>query len=595
MRLTENVLFDHISKIEVGDQFVINTIDGGINYTTVAQKNGSVLVLRQDGTKVFQIDTKSGLVGDTLIYLKQGENKKRKLRIKYIGIKGSDKKMKTLIRPELEDPKEKEDNSKEKSTKNTKNGNVYDNPTLVADLIADRTQMLGEFRKLKQWDFFKLYTYDNRITKDGVIGIDSTETITEFHVEEVKANLIYCTVKESEGKYKSVLRNFYETTLIFDINNLIDKNITTGVAVLAVYQQKKKITFKNVHLLEVVGSSNRNNHPSNEPKELEGNDYVQPTTPEPNQEVYDTPELRKEVSDYNKELLSEFKSYEVTDIVQLFVGDTEIVSGHREIKKDSDSIIEMMVTEKNEDHIVCKLIKVEGKYSTFFQKDQNEKLMFYLNEKLIDQTDISGSSIQFFIPKPSIPEGIDYSLKNMIEQYILTENSGLIGPFFIKSVYAVQLSNTQDGGATNDEVINGSNFSSMLKNKDLIKMMHHRTWFDRLIGRNGKGVVPMDDIIKNSDLIKDKQGQEVNFEFLSTTIRSGQNLKLEKNKNYHGKYQDGNTIKMYEKYNTNEFFLLHTNKNSNSTDLEVEVVYYYKNNNAWEKKSYGFSKIVILN
>lgn len=294
---------------------------------------------------------------------------------------------------------------------------------------------------------------------------------------------------------------------------------------------------------------------------------IEPVEPEEESEEDEnlTPEEKKvrEVLDNERdEIYSQFADIAEGDEFTMMFGDVEEDEDGNytgQFKEKTNSQAYFRATGIWNNILLAELSKVEGAMSGTYDKFIGQTISFNIHQKGLFNMTNNGVSIRGYTND-----------KNEV---------------YFQFVYYFNVQEEEDEDS-----------SSIMKpkpkfNKDLMRLIHHRTWKDKFFGRDGKGIVPLEKIQQKYLSGSNKDKKYVKF-MLDTEVKvgTGKNLYIKKNSETFGKRYDSGRIIVYGKNGkqTIHIFL----KNTQNPNIYTVKIEFRDTNN--EKHFMGTGKLTMI-
>jgi hypothetical protein len=283
--------------------------------------------------------------------------------------------------------------------------------------------------------------------------------------------------------------------------------------------------------------------------------------------------IKKIIAQERKKINSELRKVEPQDTFAFHYGDPiEDDEGLNtgEYEYDTTAVFEAYVNDKT-GGLIARLLQVTGSKSGDLKKYTGKYFTFMFNSQLFEFLDD----------------------RIAVLCYIRTEGSD--SPIPIEFVYHLDLDNPQPGPEDEedegeDDFGSTGERSNKPLNKDLIKLVHHKSFSDRLFGREGKGIDPLNDIRSRLGLSK-RGSRHVKF-LINKEIKidAGKNIHLEKGNEITGKMVNDERIIIYGRNGRAEIHLFLKNTKEPQV-FNVKAVYVDKHG---KKEDKGLAKIKII-
>lgn len=221
--------------------------------------------------------------------------------------------------------------------------------------------------------------------------------------------------------------------------------------------------------------------------------------------------IANDIKESRKVFFKELTSAKKGDTLTMKIGEQNVKSDKYEVSKESVTHIAFTKLGDLTGYIYTKMVSLDGPMS--------EPLQQYLNEYVYFKT--------------------DDDLFTYDEQGVIINALHLNDVFQLKYVFYVvsdNMSDEHDDKQKNMEIPKDSNLDKVGKNKDLMRLLHHKTLGDRLMGRDGVGVIPTDNTEKKLGIgFGNKNHVEFKLLTKDIKIRDGANLHIKQNEPVVGK------------------------------------------------------------
>jgi hypothetical protein len=273
--------------------------------------------------------------------------------------------------------------------------------------------------------------------------------------------------------------------------------------------------------------------------------------------------IRKALDNERSEIYNKAADIVEGDTFSMMFGEVEVDEDGNytsKFKKDSTSQAYFKCNTIYEEVIIATLLNVEGAMADSYESLIDESVSFSLDEDGLFNKTNNGVSIK----------GMTNNKKQVNFQF----------------VYYFNVESQE-----NDEGSNSANIKPGF-NKDLMRLIQHRTWKDRLLGRDGKGIVPLEKI--RQDYLGGKVADKKYVTFVldkDVIVGTGKNLKIKKGEETYGKFKGSGKIVVFGKNGKQAIHLfLKNTKDPNRYNVQIEVR--DSNNN---KEVMGHGELTIIN
>jgi hypothetical protein len=397
---------------------------------------------------------------------------------------------------------------------------------------------------------------------DGDLMVVLTNKGTPIHFEVVKVlgTEVFLT---SENK---VFRIFKNTALEDDI--LV---IYSGSKMNRVKFEEIRIKNDQGKVVSILGNPDNENVKDGDYDENEKKIEDDPNKLSGDQKR----ELVKQIiTQERKKIVHQLKNIEVKSLFAIHYGDpVEDEEGINtgEYEHDSTVLFEVFANDGKQG-VVASLIQAKGSKSSDFKGKEGHFFHFPMSSQLFEFLD------------------------DRICLLVYSRQEGTDKPFRVEFVYHLDTNNPQVGPDDEDETEEENEFGSSKDssekplNRDLLKLVHHKSFADRLFGREGKGIDPLDDIRKRLGL-GSRGAKHVKF-LINRDIKvdTGKNLYLKKGSEITGKMVNDEKIIVYGRNGRAEIQLYLKNTKEPNV-FNVKAVHVDKNG---DKEDKGLAKIKML-
>ena len=213
----------------------------------------------------------------------------------------------------------------------------------------------------------------------------------------------------------------------------------------------------------------------------------------------------------------------------------------------------------NEDIVMAKFEKIEGNDTQALEQYIGQTLSFVMDENGLFNDSNVGVSMKAF--------------SNHEKQ--------------INFQFVYYFHNQKEGTEGEDSIVR----PKPKMNKDLMRLIHHKTWKDKLFGREGKGIIPLEKIqqkflggeVKNRNYVRFRLDRDV-------VVGSGKNLRIKKNDEIYGKMHESGRIIVHGRNGKQSFHIFLKNTKKPDT-YNVKIEARDANNN---KEDMGTAKLTMI-
>lgn len=528
MYLLENDSQDKLSDVEKGDQIRIVTNKQELEYSTVVSVTGNQIEIINNG-KPFIVLINSAIDGDTFSYTNK-DKKWFNMKFQRIDIKNEKVGKMFHIWPVNQAGEEMKGEDSEEAV--DPEFQEYIKESLIQFKSTVQKLQIGDklYVGYGEWEFDDEGNFEERIKQ-------KTDTQILFTVLERKGIIVRMKLTGVQG-VDAEMHKLRGREFSIELSNSLFQYDKEGVF-LNLMTPNGRAPLKYLFMFDRI---------------------------EPSQQEDDVAQETKE---------SRLKFHKT--IAELEKGDTfkikfgDMLMGPNglptfDIDEDTETIANFEKLGDLKGYIYTKLTSISGALSGNYKKYEGEYIYFALNDKLFTFNDTG----------------------------VILNALHLNNAINFKYVFYVDSDTFKDDESDEESVEQDkeSRISKLAKDKDLMRLLHTKSWRDRLMGREGVGINPVKDIEKRLGLDRRTKGYvQLQVMDKDIVIGRGTNLRITKGKSITGRMVNSDRIIIKSK-NGKEELQLFLSKTTKQDIYNVKVVHVDSNG---EKNNYGKATIEIFN